>query len=453
MLHLKNLDELASNVYNPDTKEYLREIIATYRAGSYRATTVILWVAIQYDLLAKFREIADSGDREARRYCDEFDKAMGSSNIESLLKIENSLLSKALGMELIDRQANRLLQRIQEDRNHCAHQSHSSYGLLYNPTPEQTHAHIVNAIENLFCLPPVIGKNALEKFFADISTILPSGEKEMVSFLDNRYFGRAKTVFVRNVIICLLKNIFGEKTIPVERVRLLDILSVIHNLKKTEFEHTLTRELGSIVQNSGKEYLKVGVFGLRNFYSSAWDSIGNGEQSVIIDLLRKGVLNDNLFKHSDILLAGALLVPEVKSIIIETLLPKMDIDDFLSLVRVTRHKDLLPRLISYLKVSGSWADSNKRLLYITAYYGNTLSGNLISEILQIVKENAEVRLARDTGELLSTLFDKIDPSLRAETITSWEAIIDLEVVGGDVLKEKLERYKAGPTVYIESFVD
>jgi hypothetical protein len=121
-----DLDTLLSRVKSHYSKRYAEEAIRSYRAGALRAATTSIWVAVQYDIVSKIRELAENGDKEAKAFADSIDKAINNqSDIDSVKKqqldLEKKLLEKAHEIQLINLSEKRALMRIQEDRHWCAH--------------------------------------------------------------------------------------------------------------------------------------------------------------------------------------------------------------------------------------------------------------------------------------------------------------------------------------------
>ena len=62
-LTLTDLDELVLTVRDRNSRSYIGEAITAYRARAYRSAVMSAWVAVDYDVIAKLRELAVQGDR------------------------------------------------------------------------------------------------------------------------------------------------------------------------------------------------------------------------------------------------------------------------------------------------------------------------------------------------------------------------------------------------------
>src|SRR4051812_7885178 len=65
-LTLTDLDELILTVRDRNSRAYISEAVATYRARAYRAAIMSTWAAVAYDIIAKIRELAAQGDGAAK---------------------------------------------------------------------------------------------------------------------------------------------------------------------------------------------------------------------------------------------------------------------------------------------------------------------------------------------------------------------------------------------------
>jgi len=74
--HLVDLDELVQTVRDINTREYIAEAIAAYRARAYRSAIMGTWVAVAYDIIGKIRELAVQGDAAAVKFTTALDAAI-----------------------------------------------------------------------------------------------------------------------------------------------------------------------------------------------------------------------------------------------------------------------------------------------------------------------------------------------------------------------------------------
>ncbi|ELR02491.1 hypothetical protein GMDG_08819 [Pseudogymnoascus destructans 20631-21] len=58
-----DIDILLTKVRNPQSRTYFLDAVRAYKAGALRAALTAAWVAIAYDLIAKYRELSAQGRR------------------------------------------------------------------------------------------------------------------------------------------------------------------------------------------------------------------------------------------------------------------------------------------------------------------------------------------------------------------------------------------------------
>lgn len=119
---LSDLDELVLKCRDQKAKNYIREAVACYKAGAFRSAIVSTWIAVSFDILDKLKELSLAGDKEAEKQIEAFDKARRIGDIANSLKFERDILSVCRDkLELISPVEFIDLDRLQEDRNRCAH--------------------------------------------------------------------------------------------------------------------------------------------------------------------------------------------------------------------------------------------------------------------------------------------------------------------------------------------
>jgi hypothetical protein len=89
---LEDLDELILRCRDVRTREYIREAVSSYRVGAFRSAIVGTWIAVCFDLIGKFRELALAGDKEAEKQVHELDALRRDEDLSRALKFEKSLL-------------------------------------------------------------------------------------------------------------------------------------------------------------------------------------------------------------------------------------------------------------------------------------------------------------------------------------------------------------------------
>ena len=84
---LSDLDELVLRCRDEKAKSYIRESVACYKAGAFRSAIVSTWIAVSFDIIDKLKDLALTGDKEAEKQLEEFEKARQAGDIAKSLKL------------------------------------------------------------------------------------------------------------------------------------------------------------------------------------------------------------------------------------------------------------------------------------------------------------------------------------------------------------------------------
>lgn len=182
---LADLDELVLCCRSETARDYIGEAVRCYRSGAFRACILSTWVAVVYDFVEKFRELSIGGDKQAKDILDKYESIHSSGDLDEALKFERTLLSVCKdSFELITPQEFIDLERLQKDRNRCAHPNLIRLGEIYLATPELARSHLRNAVEHLLQRPPKVGKAAVDQLFREVqSDYFPVDPKQAIEVL------------------------------------------------------------------------------------------------------------------------------------------------------------------------------------------------------------------------------------------------------------------------------
>ena len=212
-----DLDILLTRIKNPRSKTYFLEAIRSYKAGALRAALSSTWVAVVYDLIAKYRELSAMGDTATTAFLQKWDAATAQRrDVKKLLELERSIITDATAnTQLLDRLSETQLERLREDRHLCAHPAFSTEADLFEPTPELVRLHLVNAIQLVLSQEPLQGKAIFEQFNIDVQTPgFPSTLSMIPDYVEQRYLTRIRPRSIHNFGIVLAKALL--KDIPPE---------------------------------------------------------------------------------------------------------------------------------------------------------------------------------------------------------------------------------------------
>lgn len=255
---LSDLDELVLKCRDQKAKDYIREAVSCYKASAFRSSIVSTWVAVSFDVLEKLKELSLAGDKEAERQIEDFDKARRIGDIAHSLKFEREILTVCRDkLELISPVEFIDLERLQEDRNRCAHPSMTADGEIFNPSAELARMHIRSAVEHLLQHPPAQGKYALDSLLSEIdSEYFPIDIKKATIAFENSPLKKARNSLVRNLTIILIKKITNEDNNYKKTLRISTALNAIALMHSETYSTTLKEKLSSIIRSLDNEMLK-----------------------------------------------------------------------------------------------------------------------------------------------------------------------------------------------------
>lgn len=187
------LEEKMEKVVNPRTKEYLAEVVSSYRNGNYRASVVVLYTTVIFDLMQKLITLKDIyDDKNAKKIYEDIkikwkEKPSSSEWEEKLIgEIENKtcIISAVEKEELL---------HLKKERNYAAHpiMSGDNYINLKHITKETAADLIRKAFEIVFLKDTILAKNINKEITADLKeyySILR--EDRLEEYLRTKYFSK-----------------------------------------------------------------------------------------------------------------------------------------------------------------------------------------------------------------------------------------------------------------------
>jgi len=184
-----DLDILLTRIRQPQSKTYFLESVKAYKAGALRSALSSAWVAVVYDLIAKYRELSALGDAAAAAFLQKWDNATATDDVKKLLELEAGIITDATATtQVLNRIAGVHLERLHYDRHLCAHPAYSAEAELFEPSPELVRLHLVNAIDLVLSQEPLVGKAIFELFDGDVqSPGFPSAHVRILDYVEQRY--------------------------------------------------------------------------------------------------------------------------------------------------------------------------------------------------------------------------------------------------------------------------
>ena len=246
-----DLEELTARCRGSRARAYIQEAVDCYRVGAYRAAVITTWIAVVFDIVDKLRELAIAGDAAAIKQVDRFDEINRTRDVDAALKFERDILPIATntfelltGMEVME------LQRLQEDRNRCAHPNLIRDAETYSPSAELARMHMRIAVELVVSRPPVQGKAAIEFLQREVdSEYFPIDAATARTILQHSPIARAKPQLLRTFVLgaltsCIREALsdrrFWQRLAAVEAVRQMHP-RVVDEILKEEADHVFGR--------------------------------------------------------------------------------------------------------------------------------------------------------------------------------------------------------------------
>lgn len=253
---LEDLDELTLRCRDKKARLYINEAVASYRAGAFRSSIVACWIAVCFDFIEKIRELALSGDKEAEKQVGELDITRRSGDVGRALKFERDILIIARDkfefishIEFID------LDRLQQDRNRCAHPSLTSDDQAYSPSAELARLHLHSAVTHFLQHPPAQGKYALSILQRDVdSDYFPTKQEDARVFFESGPLKKPRESLVRSFVLVLVKVLLKESDHQ-RRARLKSALAAVRELHPVTSCATLAEKLTQLIRNLSDEDL------------------------------------------------------------------------------------------------------------------------------------------------------------------------------------------------------
>ena len=418
--HLTDLDELLLTVRNKNSAVYIQEAIIAYRTGAYRAAITSTWIAVCYDIDSKLRELASQNDEDAIRLIADFDTQIKNQNIPKLQKLENNLLDIAKdNFEFISSHEYEDLSRLKKDRNLCAHPVYTQNEILFQPTPELVRSHIVHAILHLLQRRPVQGKSAIDSVITYLeSRTFPQTKEDVYKHLNELYLQRAKQAFIRNLLICLLKELFSEKKSSTEKI--------IHSIQAVAKAHpkiyceVMQGKLSDLFKSLDDQNLG-SIFLLFKADSDTWNKLEDvlqGRVGLFIDSLKNDDGMDIIRKYNPFVCLEFPSLHDKLMVVFNSLTPTNQIE----IIGINPHRIFADKVIELFSSSSCFRDAEsygKNLLIPISPY---LNAEQIIKAIMAAQLNNQINQAAGSPEIVADFFE-ITKNYHHETAQAWIGFI------------------------------
>ncbi|MBY3626840.1 hypothetical protein ACUIJ1_01955 [Acinetobacter junii] len=414
---LSDLDELVLKCRDQKAKSYIREAVACYKAGAFRSAIVSTWIAVSFDILDKLKELSLAGDKEAERQIESFDKARRIGDVANSLKFEREILVVCRDkLELISHVEFIDLNRLQEDRNRCAHPSMASDGEVFNPSAELARMHIRSAVEHLLQYPPAQGKYALDSLTSEVeSEYFPTDVKKAVVAFESSPLNKARDSLIRNFTIVLLKKLINDAKDYKEIYRISTALNAIEVIHRKLYRKILTEKLSSIVRSLAVEKLDR-VIPLIRHVEDSWSyleaDIRQKIQTYVENLPKEEIENIDIF----------LSIQGLKSFAEKRLkkATRTELDEAIFFVIPLQVSD---RIIELYSESRNFDQANNFASTVIRY-ATDYSKEQIQKIISVCGDNDQIKHSFDVGSVINSI--RKNKNANDDEIDGWLVEADLK---------------------------
>ena len=407
------LENLLTQVWNPDTRPLAEEAWRCYNSGAIRASIAATWTAVTADIITKLIQLADDGDAGAIIFRTEVANAqqqgLSTNGVRAMQNIETNLLNKAVEVELIDSIGQRELERIREDRNLCVHPSLRSFSEVYEPRPEVARSHLAVALTTLLVHPPTQGGKILDAYldYTCDPAFVPA-----VSHIQSTFFDRVRTAARSNIAKLAAKHALRELD-PAGRLPAIEyanrsaiVLSAFAQRDRELVRSAVAAQRASFQQLDGKMLLRALVrLGDQDYF---WDIVDPSLAEKFDGLLKRPITTAEEWEplRSDIAASLAL----VSSSYARTRLPVLE-DRFKALPILHQMNVVAARSASYfvpsvLKfVEEAWSfRTGEQVGQLLVQHAAFLNMADLQSALDAWADNDQCRRAAEMPELAVSLF-------------------------------------------------
>jgi hypothetical protein len=393
---LVDLDELILRCRDDRAKAYIAEAVASYRSGAFRSAIVGTWIAVCFDVIEKLRELALSGDKEAEKHVEELEKTRKLGDIAKALKFERELLELARDkFELISHIEFIDLERLQEDRNRCAHPSLVSEDQVFSPSAELARVHLHSAVGHLLQHPPVQGKYALDRLLKEIdSEYFPDNKDKARVSLASGPLRKPRESLVRNFVVVLIKKLLKENVDWKHKRRIAAALDATFELHPRWHGAAFSERLSPLLRSLNDAELKRAItfFELIN---DTWQHVENDVRQRIENFV--SALPSDLIDNIDFLLSFAPLRKQALSRV--AVATHAELKDTIFFVLPSEVAD---RLITIYLDSQSFDQANEWAKHL-AIHASDFNEDQIRRIVKSAANNGQVLYSFELGVFLNVL--------------------------------------------------
>lgn len=392
-----DLDILLTRIRHAQSKVYFLDAVKAYKAGALRASLTAAWVALVYDLIAKYRELSALGDAAATAFIRSWDTATAANNVQQLLQLEAEIINDAtVNTQIVNRIAQKHLERLREDRNFCAHPAFSAEAELFEPTPELVRLHLVNAIDLVLSQEPRQGKAIFELFAVDVqSKGFPTGHTRIMDYVEQRYLERIRAQNIRNFGTVLAKSLL--KGVPPqwepERSKIVSSLVAVRERAAPSWPDVASA-IVRLIDNLEPENRPRAIAFIAAF-PDFWPLLQEPTRTALVET----VDNTEPETLTDYRILAGVIVAHFRNSLL-AVIAALDRNGVAQAIAAQPLAELWPRAVELYGASGSYRGSEATFSDLIAPFAGQLGSGQHDQLLDAVIENGQNWDAAGTPKLL-----------------------------------------------------
>lgn len=427
--NLTDIDSMALVVRDPESKRLINEAISAYRGGALRSAIISTWIAVDYDIIVKARELSANGDASASTLVLQVDKAIKDQDKKLSQVIESTLLAVAHNeLQLFAPHEHEDLSRLQKDRHLCAHPAFTTEETLFQPTPELVRTHIVHALKHLLINAPLQGKSAIERFHTDLlSPSFPVDPNNIGIFIREKYLNRAKDVMVINLVKSLLSAPFGTESDKYigQKHQIARTLREISIAKQALYDSAARDHIARKFENIPDDLL-LSVSSFLECDQRIWEWMTEPTRIRFRTLLQDANA-EALKAHSAF---DTFSIPELAEII-STRFDSFDQEVQIGIISQNPIREFITPAIRIYGDSRGFRTAEIRGRSLIIPLAQLMSAGDIQAMLDVVKNNDQIYDASDTANILESVFD-LSLSVISDAKQYWQEFVDkMTQINGD----------------------
>lgn len=392
-----DLDILLTRIRHPQSKVYFLDAVKAYKAGALRGALTSAWVALVYDLIAKYRELSAMGDAAATAFLQSWDNATAAGDISKLLQLEGGILEDATAnTQVVNRIARTHLERLREDRHLCAHPAFSAEADLFEPSPELVRLHLVNAVDLVLSQEPLQGKAIFDLYDVDVqSPGFPTAFERILDYVEQRYLARVRAQNVRNFGTVLAKSLLKgvpAQWEPLHRKIIPSLVAVRDRAAPAwpDVSLAIVRLMDNLEPANRPRAIA---------FIAAFPDLWPRLQVPTRTALQETIDNAEPAALADYRILAGVTVPQFRAVLLP-LIAGLNREHLAAAIASQPLAELWPRAVEEYQGSSSWRGSETNFSDLITPFAGRLSSQQLDQLLDAVIENGQNWDAAETDTLL-----------------------------------------------------